>query len=157
MIADKEHDLKKEKISAHNINSKKTPTRRAAERGEAKELLKRKNILRLNKEFQNHAKLNQWSWPSRKERGYSYRQNPYDFIREVYREWIGKMTLSDLKAVDEPLWWAVHKSKESMPDDVYLPTEAEAELNDIEDPRARAIVEEAREMNRTRMKLLRTL
>ena len=121
--------------------------------------MKRNNILRLNEDFKKHASKNQWSWPSRKERGYSYRHNPYDFFREVYGKWIGQMTGNDLKALDEPLWWAIQNRKrmQPLPDDITFLSEADAALSEVEDAQRRETIGKIRKLEREKKRLQRSL
>ena len=91
--------------------------------------------LKEDEEFRATARDNQWK--SRRENGWDWQADVYDFISDIYGKWVGKgLTQADLKAVDEQLWMAFQKKKQFVvvPANLYLPTEAEARLAAINDP-----------------------
>ena len=105
-------------------------------------------------EFQEHARANQWN--DRRERGYGWKANVFEFIRDTYEPWLGKgMMQSDLKDVDPPLYNALRNrlytqrklnpDVDPMPEWLDLPTErGGGDLRLIADPDERRMVEARR-------------
>ena len=94
-----------------------------------------KNVnLRSDPEFIAYTKEN--TWETRRDRNFPWRMDVFDYLREVYGPWLGNgLTRSDIKAVDEPLYWRLYNElqKTPLPSDIDLPTGAEATLNSITD------------------------
>jgi hypothetical protein len=109
--------------------------------------------LRQTKEFQRHASENQWS--TRRERGFPWRYNIFDFLRDVYSDWVERgMTQADLKNVDADAYRALRSrldgKKEAFPDDFYIPTSREAALDRCETQEERERLLIVREYERER-------
>lgn len=92
-------------------------------------------------EFIEFAKANQWK--TRRERGFEWRTDVFDFVQEVYGEWIEKMsktntplTQADIKAVDLSLWARFQQasSKQGIPDWLALPIERRRLDEGVTDP-----------------------
>lgn len=118
-----------------------------------------KNVnFRNDQDFIAYAKAN--AWETRRERNFPWRMDVFDYLREVYGPWLGKgLTRADLKDVDEPLWWAINNRLRNaeMPEDINLPKDADAQLLSIDDPVKQAALLKARELNRARMQLVRSM
>ena len=108
-------------------------------------------------EFRRFADARQWK--NRRDFGYAWRTNPFDFVRKEYGQWIDAasehdLTLmqSDILVVDKPLWDRLQQdiSKHGLPSDIELPAEKQARLESIEDPEERKLQEAYREYERRR-------
>lgn len=113
-------------------------------------------------DFRAHAKANQWN--TRRDRGIEWRKDVFEYIEEIYGEWIARQSSSslpftqlDLKRADEKLYqkFQVEASRRGVPERLNLPPEKDAILANVEDESRRTTLLKARELNRERMRLLR--
>ncbi len=108
-------------------------------------------------EFIAYAQANQWS--TRKERGWPYQQDVFEYIKTVYAPYLAekRLTRSDLQNVDKKLWWALHNRlrHEAMPEDLHLPTEAQAKLDGMQDGPEKELMIKKRSLWRELNKLQR--
>ena len=74
-------------------------------------------------------------WAKRREFGYAWRTDVFDFVAKEYKKWIPGLTQADL-SVDDDLYlkFARETWKRGLPDGLDVPTEHEATLRRITDP-----------------------
>lgn len=97
-------------------------------------------------------------WENRRERGYLWRTNVFDFIEKVYSAWLGKgLVQSDIKVLDPKLYAQFYQelcarskregkgAKDRMLLKLKFPAEKDAALEGITDPRKRIGKEYLRE------------
>lgn len=115
-------------------------------------------------DFIEFAKANQWK--TRRERGFEWRMDVFEFVQQTYGEWIGKLsetdtplTQADIKAVDLSLWQKFQQeaSKRGAPEELQLPSIKDARLTAIDDEHVRVATEQIRELERKRSKLRRQM
>jgi len=138
-----------EKIkSGENFDSDFSDTKKALK-------LDDNNRLRYCDEFVKFVSQNQWK--TRRDRGFAWKQDVFDFIRDVYREWMNRgMMQSDLIGLDDSLWNKLQQELKhrDMPKDVNLPKEADARLASVEG-KARERLLESRALKRNLNRVLR--
>lgn len=105
-------------------------------------------------EFQAYASTRQWS--RREEFGYPKRCNVFNFIDDVYGDWIERglkcnqpLCQGDIKSVDQGLYERFHTASRTngRPDWLYLPTASEASLIGIT-PEERELILARREVTK---------
>lgn len=115
-------------------------------------------------EFLEFAKARSWKNRRDLDRGYGWRTDPFEFVRNEYGPWIRAaaeqgLTLvqSDLLVGDESLWQRLQQDihKRGLPSDINLPSEKQARLEAIDDPEERKLVEAHREYERLRRARIR--
>ncbi len=134
--------------ASRKAQNEPTPSRRAHERGKAKGFLERDIS-----GYEQFAKENGWAWSERKKRNLPYSMDVYDFLREFYTPWILRgLTRADIKTHDSSLWWAIQnrlRDGKPMPDDVYIPKEAQVALDQAASVEERLKIEGRREYFRS--------
>lgn len=132
--------------------------------GREKEITSRAKKERISSlpEFQAHAAENQWK--TRRERGLPWKQDVFEYVRDVYGSWIDRgtqegrpLTQADLKAVDEPLWqkFQQESSKRGVPEWLALPTDKRPLDEGVTDPELLKEIEAFRKVNRQRVQASR--
>lgn len=109
--------------------------------------------LYLREEFKAHAEANQWQ--DRREQGYSWRADIFDFLRDKYAVWLSEgLTQADIKKVDPKGYKALRNrldvAKDSFPDDFSIPTSWDATLAACQTDEERFELEAARSYHRKR-------
>lgn len=124
----------------------------------------RKDRISSLPEFKAHAEAHQWN--TRRERGIPWKQDVFEYVRDVYASWIERgqnegrpLTQADIKVVDKPLWekFQQESSKRGVPDYLALPARHVVLLQDVSDPEERALRERMRDLERQRSQLRRQL
>lgn len=123
------------------------------------------NSLKNEEKFQKFVSENLWS--SRRDRGYAWKTDVFDFILEVYKPWLdqGRLIQSDLKALDPKLYAQMHNQlsamssveKQATLERLNLPTESEMRLDSLDSEDAKQKLLEGRRMAREGMRILRSL
>jgi hypothetical protein len=97
------------------------------------------------------------AWNARREFGYEWQTNVFEFVKNEYAPWIPGLTHLHLKSADLPLYrfFTRTASLDGLPGWLDVPSEAAAELRQIDDPVERLVKLVAREVERLRLQASR--
>jgi hypothetical protein len=97
------------------------------------------------------------SWNERREFGYEWRTNVFEFVKKEYTTWIPGLTQAHIKDADIHLYRIFTRcvSEGGLPEWLDVPSEVDAELRQISDPVDRLLRLLVREFERSRMQASR--